>query len=74
MSESKNPAVTITPAAKPPKKSGKRATAAVDALALYPLPPDKIDEAAIEILSEATRGEQIVRVVSDGRSVWKEVV
>ena len=55
------------------KANAKRATAAVDAEALYPLPPDKIDEKTVEVLAEADYGDQVVRVVTDGKSTWKEI-
>lgn len=59
----------------PPRKgrAAKRETAAVDAEALYPLPPDKIDEKKVAVLAERAYGDQTVQVVTDGKSVWKEV-
>lgn len=56
------------------KANAKRATAAVDAEALYPLPPDNIDEKKVKVLAEADYGAQMVRVVTDGKSTWKEIV
>ncbi len=58
---------------KAPKARAPRATAAVDALALYPLPPDDVDEKKVEVLSECSYGDQTVRVVTDGKNLWKEV-
>jgi hypothetical protein len=51
----------------------KRETAAADATALYPLPPDAVDEKAVKVLAEREYGDQTVRVMTDDKSVWKEV-
>lgn len=70
MTDKKPPATDTKPSAKSPKA---RAIATVDAEALYPLPPSDVDEKSLKLLSEATYGDKTVRVVTDGKSVWKEV-
>lgn len=77
MSDPKNPPekpLEKTQAATPRKARVKRETASVDAQALYPLPPDHIDEKKVVVLSEQAYGDKTVQVVTDGKGVWKEVV